>query len=408
MARKYLFVITIAALCYLTGCAPNPYVKAEGHYFQGDPATAEEVLLPLSEEETTKDGKMKNLFLWDLGIYRFAQGNYEGAIECFMASVKDKEAIHDAGETTKAVLTTSSSQKYVGDPVEVSVAYLYLGLSFYMNGDYKNALVALRRSIEEDLSKDMANVGDMTFTNYMLGECYSKTGDLDDAIVAYKRALEYSEDFVPAYIDLYNAFVKRGDASNLQLILDEIEKRVSEDYLTAIKNNPEQGITFIMMSGRPSPVRADGWIGAFRKRKDLKYNAMFWEMSCGASSPYHEMFLADNMHEHFKDQGGLSDEVKQQATRAVAAEAMKQVPILGLFAPDTKADVRYWPTMHGRVYIGFYPTEPGTYDIKLRAFDKDRKPLLDYSMSWEGIDVEENKRSLIILTSARNLCKKQE
>ena len=99
MFRKCSILIFIVISAYLMGCAPNPYSKAQGHYFDGDPVMAEEVLTPVSAEEAEKDGKMKNLYLWDLGVYRFSQGNYEGAIECFMAGVKDVEAIHDAGET---------------------------------------------------------------------------------------------------------------------------------------------------------------------------------------------------------------------------------------------------------------------------------------------------------------------
>ncbi|UCF04163.1 MAG: tetratricopeptide repeat protein [bacterium] len=408
LIRHSILFISLASLA-LAGCAPmNPYIKAEGEYYAGDPFTAESTLAPLYEKEAEKDGKMTNLYLWDMGVYRFAQGNYEGAAELFLKSVKDKEAIHDAGETTKAILTSSGDQKYVGDPVEVSVAYLYLGLSYYMLGDYKNAWRAFKRSTEEDLSKEEVRHGDMALTNFLLGECYERLNEPDDAIAAYRRAVESSKGLVPGYIALYAALKKRGREANIPQILEEIEKRVDGEYFEEIKENPDQGIVLVVLSGRPSPVTADDIVGAFRSRTETNCPASCWQMSCDTAATYFNMFLADHMHNHFKDQGGLSDEMRQQATRAVVAEGMKKIPVLGLFAPETKADVRYWPTMHGWSYIGYYPAGEGTHSLRLQAYDYNNNMLSACSKSWDAIPVDEKKRTLVVMTSCGILCKQRE
>jgi tetratricopeptide (TPR) repeat protein len=408
LMRNTILGISLACLV-LAGCAGvNPYVKAEGEYYAGDPFTAESTLTPLYEKEAEKDGKMTNLYLWDMGVYRLAQGNYEGAAELFLKSVKDKEAIHDAGETAKAILTSSPDEKYAGDPVEVSVAYLYLGLSYYMLEDYKNAWRAFKRSTEEDLSKEEVRHGDMALTNYLLGECYERLNESDDAIAAYRRAVDSSEDLVPGYIALYATLKRRGEEANIPQILEEIEKRVDGEYFEAVKENPDQGIVLITLSGRPSPVTADGFVGAFRSRKETKCPTSCWQMSCDTTATYFNMFLADQIHTHLKDQGGLSDEMRKQATRAVVAEGMKQVPILSWFAPEVKADLRYWPTMHGWSYVGYYPTSEGTHSLRLKAYDHKNNLLAGCSKSWNEIAVAENKRTLVVMTPCGILCKQRE
>jgi hypothetical protein len=345
---------------------------------------------------------MKNLYLWDLGVYRFSQGNYEGAITCFMESVKDKEEIHDGGQTAKAILTDAKNQKYVGDPVEVSVAYLYLGLAFYMNEDYQNALVALRRSIEEDLSTDDSRQGDMAVTNYILAETFWRVGKYDDAAVAYRRALEHSADLVPAYIGLYHAMRALGKTADEERILDEIRKRVDEDYFEAVTDSAgEQGISFVLFTGRPSKVEQ---VSAFRKRKEIKQENPDWRMSCGIAGKQEvNLFLADKMHDHLTDQGGLSDELRQQTTRAVTGTVMKQIPLVSLFAPSTEADIRYWPTMPGYVYIGYYPAESGIHQLSLQGYGKNGVPIPGRTRSWTNIGVEKGKRKLVIINGCYTL-----
>jgi tetratricopeptide (TPR) repeat protein len=404
LTRHYLWAALVIGVAFLAGCAPNPYIKAQKLYYDCEPAMAEEVITPLAEEEQAKDGKMKNLYLWDLGVYRFSQGNFEGAISCFMESVKDKEAIHDGGETAKAMLTDAKNQKYVGDPVEVSVAYLYLGLAFYMKGDYQNALVALRRSLEEDLSKDQSRQGDMAVTNYVLAEAFWRVGRHDDAAAAYRRALEHSADLVPAYIGLYHVMRMLGRTADEQRILGEIEKRVDEAYFEAVTGSDgAQGISLVFFTGHPSKVEP---VSAFRKRKEIKKDIPSWRMSCGiAGNRDLDLFLADNMHDHLTDQGGLSDELRQQTTRAATGAVMKQIPLVGLFAPSTEPDIRYWPTMPGYVYIGYYPYESGLHRLALLECGKNGMPIPERSWSWDGVEVETGKRRLVVVNSCYTLSK---
>lgn len=395
MIRTWAGVIWVAMVGGLAGCA-GPYVKAQQQYWQGNPDEAIVLLQPELDKAIEKDSDAKNLYLWDMGIYCFSIGNYECAIEDFRRSVSDYEQIDGAGKTIAKVFTSASSQKYVGDPVEVSVAYLFLGLAYYMTGDYQNALVGLRRSIEEDLCKDPGCEGDMGTTNFLLGECYARVGRWDDATVAYRRAVQYNPDLIPAYVALYWALQEQGRTSDVEAVLGEIQSRVEPAYFEAIRAHQGRGVTLVLFTERASAVRRDALTGAFRNRADFGQAIQAWQVTTRPTDMTCKLSMADRMHTHFKMQGGASNEAKQQATRYAASQAMQQIPCLAAFAPSTEADVRYWVTLPGYFYIGYVPLEPGTYDMSVSAFDQRFRPASHFAASWTGIEVKENHRALVL------------
>ena len=371
-------------------------MKAQQQYWQGNPDEAIVLLQPELDKAIEKDSNQKNLYLWDMGIYCFSTGNYECAIDYFKKSVSDYEQIDGAGKTLTKVFTSASSQKYVGDPVEVSAAYLFLGLAFYMTADYQNALIAFRRSIEEDLCKEVGCEGDMGTTNFLFGECYARVGRWDDAAVAYRRAVQYNPEFVPAYVALYWALREQGQTSDMESVLGEIQTRVDPTYFEAIQAHQGRGVTLVLFTERASSVKGDFLTGAFRNRSDCGQVVHAWRVTTAPAEVPCQLSMADRMHTHFKTQGGAAGEAKQQATRLVAAKAMQQIPCVGAFAPSTDADIRYWVTLPGYFYIGYVPLDPGTYSMSVAAFDQKSRPAAHFSKSWAGIEVKENHRALVL------------
>ena len=401
---KKLNVLCLVILSgFLFGCS-TPYTKAQNSYFGGDPAGAEGILAPLAEKEVEKSGKNKNLYLWDLGVYRFFQGNYDGAIESFMAGVVDADMLHTAGETVGSAFTSASAQKYVGDPIEVSLAYFYLGLSYYMTGDYQNALVGFRRSLEEDLSKDMARQGDIGITNYLMGESFFRTGRYDDAAVAFKRAADYKAGLLPAYAGMYQSNVNLNRISDLEIIEKKIISIGGEGYFESVRKNSGSGITLLMMSGRASRVTADAFTGAFRNRNEFVQPDPDWKIRVDEKRGVYDLYLADRMHDHFEDQGGAGGEAKKQMTRAFVSEGMKAVPCLAVFAPNTDADLRYWPTVPGGFYVGYLPLEPGSYSVEVTGVDQSSCDPGTGNL-WDGIVVNEKRRTLVVVNSFGSVSK---
>lgn len=396
MLKKIIVLSSFCSLLVLGGCA-GPYAKAQMEYYKGDPVKAEAILGPEADECVAKNAKEKNLMLWDLGVYRFAQGNFDGAIEAFMQGVKDVEELHSAGQTVGAALTSAGSQKYVGDPVEISMAYLYIGMCYYMKEDFQNALVGFRRSLEEDLSKEQVRQGDMGITNYLMGETFFQTGRYDDAAVAFRKAVEHEANLVPACIGLYQSLEKLGNTSELAKIREDIKTMAGDSVASFLDKDAGQGMTVAIFSGIAPKVTADAFLGAFRTRNENKHKVKAWQLNITPEPGPSLAYLSDEMQTHFTDQGGLGGEVKKQATRAIISTGMKA--ILGFGLGNTDADIRYWPTLPGYIYIAYAPLAPGRYSIEIQGKDSKDRIVGVFSRKFEDINVSEGKKTLVVLTS---------
>lgn len=366
MTRLTLPCVLLVLVGLATGCAKAPYgyVAAHTMYYAGEPVMAEEALAAKAAAELEKDGKMKNLYLWDLATYQFYQGRWEDAKNNFLASVADKEAINSKADDIGAAMTSSSSGKYVGDPVEVATAYLYAAFCFYNLGDMESARIALRRCLEEDLSDEADRVGDLVVANYMFGEVSLRLGNVDDAIVAFRNSTNFREDFVPGMVALALLEQDRRpeEAEKLWARLTEIQ---GADYVETAKATDGTGAAVVVVSGRPSMVKADDFLGSFRKREPVKSGIVPMEVAATGDDVHAKVVLADSMHDQLTSQGGFKGEVRKQATRAVVKGLFSALGAKSM-GPDTSADTRYWITLPGRFDMALLPLEPGTHDLDIQ------------------------------------------
>jgi tetratricopeptide (TPR) repeat protein len=335
-------------------------------------------------------------------MFRFAQGNYMGAIEAWKKAGEVSAIEPDGLETSLELFSSDASKTFVGDPFEHSISWLYVGLGYYMSGQYENATIALRKSIEWDFSTDVERSGDMVITNTLLGECYTRSGDHDQAAVAYRRALTANPDFLPAHVGLCRELKAMGDRSQADKTCDELAEMSPDDYIQGLDEN-ECGVLVVVMSGPTPKVKKDEFLGAFRKREEVKSRLDHWVIECVDADCTADASLADNMLEHFKDQGGESGQALRKGVQAAVGTAMKEVPILGLFAPSTEADLRYWSTISGQVYAAYLPVAPGTHTICATAYDGRDNPLENYRQVWHYIPVREGQNTVVVLISHANL-----
>jgi tetratricopeptide (TPR) repeat protein len=392
-----LSMLLTAAVCF-SGCV-TVHQKALNYYAAGDPALAETTIEPLLEDPENKD---YILCLWDDGMFRFSQGNYKGAIEDWMKAGELTGVEPGALETSLELFSSDASKRFLGDPVEHSVSYLYVGLAFYMLRDYEKATIAFRKSLEWDFSTEQERQGDMVITNMLLGECYARAGEHDQAAVAYRRALTANPDCVAAGIGLCRELRAMGDDMQAKKYCDEIAAKEPEGYVASLEEDTS-GILVVVMSGPAPSVEKDAYLGAFRKRVNVKTPLDHWKIECVDEKEDVDASLADDLLTHFKDQGGESGQAVRKGVQVAASAVMKEVPILGLFAPSTEADVRYWSTLPGDVFVAYLPATPGTHTICARAYDKKDRPLDNYRQIWHYIPVREGENTVVVLISHANL-----
>jgi hypothetical protein len=379
------------------GCA-NPHMAALKAYDGGDPATAEKTLGPLLE----KQDKNAILYLWDVGMFRFAQGNSLKANEAWMKTGELVGVEPGSLQTSVELFKSDASKTFIGDPVEYSMAFLYVGLGYYTMGDYENAMVAFKKSLEWDYSGDAERQGDMMITNLMLGECYARAGESDQAVVAYRRVLRGNPECVPALVGLCRELKKAGKSMEAEKSRAELASRVPKEYLDGL-DRCSDGVLVVIMSGYVPKVKGDAFLGAFRVRSEVSTPIHHWQVGCVELPAPSEASRADTLMTHLKDQGGEKGQAVRKGAQVVAGALMKQVPILGLFAPKTEADVRYWSTLPGEVYAAYLPLEPGLHSIRAMAFDKKGKSLDNYRQTWHYIPVSQGGNTILVVISHKNL-----
>lgn len=387
--------LVFTGMLLLGGCA-TPHVAALKAYDAGDPATAEKSMAPLLE----KEDKSTILYLWDVGMFRFAQGNSMKANEAWLKTGELAEVEPGALGTGLELFKSDASKRYIGDPVEHSMAFLYVGLGYYTMGDYENAMVAFKKCLEWDYSGDAERQGDIAIGNLMLGECYARSGESDQAVVAYRRALRGSPECTPALVGLCRELKKGGEAMEVEKSRGELAAKVPKEYLDAVDQYP-QGVLVLIMSGHVPKVKEDAlWL---RVRNEVSTPIHHWQAGCIELPAPQEASRADALLTHLKDQGGRKGQAVRKAAQVTAGTLMSCVPGLSLFAPKYEADLRYWSTLPGDVYVAYLPLEPGLHSIRATAFDKEGESLDNYRQTWHYIPVSEGETTVLVVVSHRDL-----
>ncbi len=398
--RMWLLPLTaLLAVCLVSACTTTPHKKALNYYDSGDPFMAEQTITPLLEKSRHKNHL---LYLWDAAMFRFAQGNFIGANELWRKAGEIAGIEPGAMQSSLELFNSDVSRDFIGDPVEHSMSWLFVGLGYYMSGDYENATVALRKSLEWDYSVEVERQGDMVITNTLLGECYTRTGDHDQAVVAYRRALATNAGFLPAYVGLCRELRSMGDQAQVGKFCDELAAKAPDGYIQDLEGK-KGGILVVVMSGAAPTIERDKFLGAFRKRAEVKSQINHWIVECVDESSRLTASLADDMITHFKDQGGERGQALRKGVQMAAQVALQNVPIVGLFAPSTQADVRYWSTVPGRVYAAYLPLTPGVHTIRASAFDERNRPIDHYQQVWHYIPVGERRNTILVLIGHANL-----
>lgn len=108
--------------------------------------------------------------------------------------------------------------------------YYLLGTSFVMSGDVENALIELKKAIEID------NTLAPAYNN--LGFCYLKLNQPREAIKYFNKAIEYDKKMIQSYYGLGRAYkmLKQYDLA-LKKINEGLKIDPTSDYLLVLKSS---------------------------------------------------------------------------------------------------------------------------------------------------------------------------
>ena len=206
-AKNIYHTCRLWALFGLTGlllvaCASQVayYQDMEGLVSSGRYAQAATVI------EHSKDsiyGK-KNALLYylDLGMMLHIDGRYKESNDAFESAKRLFDELFTKSITTEAstFLISDNMRPYYGEDFERAQVNIFCALNYLMLGNGVDALVEARQ-VDDYLRKLQTDYGfknvykDDAFARYLMGMIYEDQGEINDAYISYKLALEDYKDY---------------------------------------------------------------------------------------------------------------------------------------------------------------------------------------------------------------------
>jgi len=143
MAKRIKPIICCLLVLLIGGCATTQEEKkaerAVGDYEAGDYALAAKKLQPLAEK-TDENFALNNLRLGSADLARY---DLQGAEDAFLKAyeVLNSFGANNGGRTLGAVLVDEKIKIWRGEPFEKAMANFYLGVIYYIQHDYNNAMI---------------------------------------------------------------------------------------------------------------------------------------------------------------------------------------------------------------------------------------------------------------------------
>jgi uncharacterized protein len=166
-------------------------------YFEsGELEKARSVLEKDSKAETKKN---RFLYFVNLGTVNSLLGNYEESNEWFeKAYIFHEDERKNAGDVAATYLVNASATLYLGEDQEHLYVLYYKALNFMKMGRFEEAMVEVRRmeillNQLDDKYKSDEKFNKDAFVNLLMGLVYDAQGDINNAFIAYRNAVEVYE-----------------------------------------------------------------------------------------------------------------------------------------------------------------------------------------------------------------------
>ncbi len=149
-------------------------------------------------------GEKNALLYWlDRGIILHYCGRYQDSILCFEKAEKIAEELYTKSITEEAssLLISDNLKSYQGEDFEKIFINVFQALNYLFLGKYESAVVEARK-VDHKLKTLQVNYGNKNvykedaFMRYLTGILYESQGELNDAFVSYRKAInEYLTNY---------------------------------------------------------------------------------------------------------------------------------------------------------------------------------------------------------------------
>lgn len=179
----------------LSGCATSHrYDQVEKSILRGEPQQAPQII---EQAQGEYGSESRVLYDMDLGMTLHIAGQYQASNAVLEQAEDEVERLYTRRITTetKAFLTNDSKLPYEGDPYEQTMINVVKALNYAVLGNWTEALVEARRidhrlNVLADRTDGKTGYRDDAFARYLSGVLYEISGDLNNALIDYRKAYE--------------------------------------------------------------------------------------------------------------------------------------------------------------------------------------------------------------------------
>lgn len=161
----------------------------------------------LAADKKGTDGKNRMLYYCNRGLVSFMNGEYEQSIAFLNeADYYVEDYKKNIGSEALALITNPMMKPYKPEDFESVMVHYYKAMNFIYLNDYEGALIECRRvnillqQFNDKYKEKKNRYSRDAFAHNMMGIVYEASGNVNDAFIAYRNALEiYEEDYTNLY-----------------------------------------------------------------------------------------------------------------------------------------------------------------------------------------------------------------
>lgn len=438
----YLLSLTVIVAAILAGCGPSQeqLSLAKAMSARGDRQPAYNESARFLHGYCDKHDKDYVMWGMDYASLCLMNGSYDAAKAELLKCYQDIATRQDTDKETAAAMSNECLKIFKGEPFERAMLCCYLGLMYYMEGDFNNARIFFAQADMQDATtlenmKDYRH--DFQLAHYWLGRTYLKLGQEDNARIAFAKAsqriprknedaeakglrgaqaknrdarlrlepqsyklaregkppVEGAADMTasPVEAELPAAQKEAQGENPVQLAAKDVAQFLSSDF------QKEVNLILVIETG-VSPTKyltgESGCLsaiirGAYEERKVVAY---LDGHKAGAAVPLIDLF-------HQADTRGTGEKEKAQMAKGVTKAILNQLPYVSSVSSywDVRADGRYWSLMPGDIHVFAAKVKPGTYTLNLQCLDSNNCLLPRYSLTRYYLPVKDGQENIYLL-----------
>lgn len=401
--RRYTLLAVVLCSLLLQSCANY----GRHAYGMRDGLRAGQLNKALAVAEATDPSQSEVVASLDKGMLRRFNGNYSGSNAVLEVAKQNMEALYGTSltESVASVTVNDTLSGYQGDPYEQLLVHAFMAKNYIELADLYGARVEMQQAnikLKEWGLDDNTEfyVDEDPYVRYFEGMIYESLGELDNAIVSYRKAYKLYQRYaeqnpglysgVPDYLkqDLLRTLSWQGARDEFE----QLEKAFELDGFKPYATDSGMGEVIVILNNGLAPIRSQTAIPifspevqknlrvAFPVYKEPRKDLLRAQVEINGES--HEMLTVQNIDAlaRYSLEQAMPGIMARATARAVVKyntqnKAHDQGSLAGFLVTVTniateQADTRSWTTLPQEIQLSRVVLPAGEHVVKISLQDQ--------------------------------------